>query len=132
MTHRIRVRYGECDPQGIVFNAHYLAYADIAITELFRAALGSWSVITERGYDAVVAEAKLRFRAPARFDDEIGLHAAVTSLGNTSMTTLIEIRRGEETLVEVELRHVFMSRETWQKTPIPDWVRDALSPERAS
>ena len=29
-THRLRVRFGECDPQNIVFNAHYLAYADIA------------------------------------------------------------------------------------------------------
>ena len=32
--HSIRVRYNECDPQGHVFNANYLAYFDIAITEL--------------------------------------------------------------------------------------------------
>ena len=127
MVHRIRVRYGECDPQGIVFNAHYLAYADIAITELFRETLGNWSVITERGYDAVVAEAKLRFRSPARFDDELDLHATVAELGTTSMTTAIEVRRGDELLVECELRHVFMSRATWAKTPIPDWVREALA-----
>ena len=127
MVHRVRVRYGECDPQGIVFNAHYLAYSDIAITELFREALGSWSAITDRGFDAVVAEAKLRFRAPARFDDEIDLHATVTEMGTTSMTTKIDIRRGDELLVECELRHVFVSRETWEKAPIPDWVRASLA-----
>ena len=42
--HRLRVRYHECDPQGIVFNANYLAYADIAITELYRDAFGSGPV----------------------------------------------------------------------------------------
>jgi acyl-CoA thioesterase FadM len=31
--HRLRVRYHECDPQGVVFNANYLAYFDIALIE---------------------------------------------------------------------------------------------------
>ena len=128
MVHRIRVRYGECDPQGIVFNAHYLAYADIAITELYRERLGSWSAIVEHGYDAVVAEAKLRFRAAARFDDELDLRATVLELGTTSTTIRIDIERDGETLVECDLRHVFVSRETWTKTPIPDFVRVALAP----
>jgi hypothetical protein len=35
--HRIRVRYSECDQQGVVFYPHYLAWFDIAMTELFRA-----------------------------------------------------------------------------------------------
>ena len=126
MVHRIRVRYGECDPQGIVFNANYLAYADIAITELYRERLGSWNAITEHGYDAVVAEAKLRFRAAARFDDELDLRATVLELGTTSTTIRIDVERAGETLVECDLRHVFVSRETWEKVPIPDWVRNAL------
>lgn len=127
MVHRIRVRYGECDPQGIVFNANYLAYADIAITELYRERLGSWNAIVEHGFDAVVAEAKLRFRAPARFEDELDLRATVLELGNTSTTIRIDIERDGETLVECDLRHVFVSRETWQKTAIPDFVRSALA-----
>ena len=36
-VHELRVRYGECDPQGIVFNANYLAYFDHTVTELWRA-----------------------------------------------------------------------------------------------
>ena len=39
-VHPLRVRYAECDPQGVVFNGHYLAYFDIALTELWRAAFG--------------------------------------------------------------------------------------------
>ena len=38
--HRIRVRWNECDPQGVVFNANYLAYFDVALTELWREAAG--------------------------------------------------------------------------------------------
>ena len=35
--HPLRVRWAEVDPQGIVFNGNYLTYADVAITEYFRA-----------------------------------------------------------------------------------------------
>lgn len=34
-AHEFRVRYGECDPQGIVFNPNYVAYFDHAMTELW-------------------------------------------------------------------------------------------------
>ena len=71
-VHELRVRYGECDPQGIVFNANYLAYFDHTVTELWRAsAIGSWDAMVERGLDVVVGEANVRFRSPARFDDLI-------------------------------------------------------------
>src|SRR3954469_4163727 len=81
--HHLRVRYGECDPQGIVFNANYLLYFDVAFTELWRDAVGPWQEMTSRGYDAVVGEARLGFRAPARFDDELAVALAVASLGRS-------------------------------------------------
>ena len=125
-VHELRVRYGECDPQGIVFNANYLLYFDVAFTELWRAAVGPWQEMVERGFDAVVAEANARFRLPARFDDVIGLHARVANLGETSITTEIEVRRGEELLVEGWLRHVVVSTDDYTKTAMPDWVRAGL------
>ena len=57
----LRVRYGECDLQGVVFNAHYLAYFDIGMTELWRAALGGYQAMIDRGLDMVVVEAQLHF-----------------------------------------------------------------------
>ena len=51
LANKLRVRYGECDPQGVVFNAHYLAYFDIAITELLRAAFGSYQALVDREVD---------------------------------------------------------------------------------
>ena len=127
-AHTLRVRYAECDPQGVVFNAHYLAYFDTSITELWRAALGSYQSMMDRGVDLVVAEAQLRFRTPARFDEELTLEVALTQMGNTAITSSHRISRGSDLVVEGMLRHVVVDRETLSKTAIPDWLRDQLGP----
>jgi acyl-CoA thioester hydrolase len=126
-VHELRVRYGECDPQGIVFNANYLLYFDVAFTELWRAAVGPWLEMVERGVDAVVAEATLSFRAPARYDDELQLRAEVARLGRTAITTEIDVMRDGELLVAGRLRHVCVATDTWGKTEVPDWVRSGLA-----
>ena len=125
-THSLRVRYGECDPQNVVFNANYLAYLDVALTEFWREAVGGWHEMLEQGLDMVVAESRLRFRAPARFDDVLSLRAQVTRLGTTSVTTEIDVLRDSELLVEGRLQHVCVDAQTWKKTELPDWVRSGL------
>ncbi len=125
-VHELRVRYGECDPQGIVFNANYLLYFDVAFTELWRAAVGPWQEMVERGVDAVVAETNIRFRAPARFDDELRLKLEITRLGASAITTEIDVLRGDELLIEGWLRHVCVDTGDWRKTELPDWVRTGL------
>ena len=126
--HPLRVRYAECDPQQIVFNANYFAYFDIAMTELWRAAAGSYGAMLDRGIDMVVAEASARFLGAARFDDELELEVAIVRLGTTSCTTRHRVLRAGEALVEGEMRHVFVDRESLQKTPIPEWLRESLAP----
>lgn len=131
-THELRVRYGECDPQGIVFNANYLAYFDHTLSELWREAMGSWNRMVEQGVDAVVGEANLRFRSPARFEELLTVSASVVHLGTTSMKLELLIHRGDELLIEGWLRHVFVDAKTFEKTPIPAWVRAALAPYAAA
>jgi len=113
--------------QGVVFNAHYLAWFDQSMTELFRAAFGSYGAFVERGVDIVVGEARLRFRAPARFDDELELRVGVERIGDTSLTCRHEVRRAGELLVEGETRHVFVDARELAKLSAPDWVREALA-----
>ncbi len=128
--HRIRVRYSECDQQGVVFYPHYLAWFDIAMTELFRAGGHPYGDMTSAGVDMVVAEAGLRYRGSARFDDEVELTASLQRLGSTSMTTSLGVERVEDgaLLAEGELRHVFVELATMRKTPIPERLRRALEP----
>jgi acyl-CoA thioester hydrolase len=125
-VHRLRVRYAECDLQGLVFNANYLLYYDVAFTELWREAVGPWQSMVERGFDLVVAEASLRFRAPARYDEEIDLRIAVDRVGTTSFGTGFRVLRGSEVLLEGTLRHVCVDAQTWRKTELPAWMRAGL------
>ena len=131
-VHELRVRYGECDPQGIVFNANYLLYFDVAFTEMWRAAVGPWQEMVASGIDAVVGETHLSFRAPARFDDELQLRVQIAQLGRTGVTTEIDVMRGEELLVAGWLRHVCVSmpasgEASLSKQPWPDPIREGLS-----
>jgi acyl-CoA thioester hydrolase len=126
--HSFRVRYSECDPQGIVFNANYVAYFDHGFTELWREAFGSYAVMEERGVDMVVAELNVEFRAPARFDELISLAIGVERLGTTSMSSRLRLQRGEELLVEGRMRHVVVDAKSWKKTEIPGWLREGLGP----
>jgi acyl-CoA thioester hydrolase len=125
-VHRLRVRFHECDPQGVVFNAHYFAYFDVALTEMWRAAFGSYQSVVDDGTDVVVVEASATYRAPARFDEEIDIELAIARLGTTSMTTETAIRRDGQLLVEGRLVHVFVDPATMAKQTIPDRVRAGL------
>ena len=126
-VHPLRVRYHECDAQGIVFNAHYVAYFDIALTELWRAAFGSYAALVQAGSDVVVAEVTATFLAPARFDDEVAVSIAVERLGTTSMTSALAVLRAGETLVRGRMVHVFVDPATLGKQAIPDGVRERLA-----
>ena len=128
-----RIRYHECDAQGVLYNSRYLTLFDMALTELWRAAFGGYQAMTDRGLDLVVAEAQLRFIGSARFDDLVTVAVEVLEIGTTSMRTEYEVRRatnddeGDELLVTGWLRHVMVELGTASKTPFPDDLRAALS-----
>jgi acyl-CoA thioester hydrolase len=124
----MRVRYAECDAQGVLFNAHYLAYIDHSITEMWRLAYGGYEQMLDRGVDVVVAEAQLRFLEGARFDQEVDAEMLVTHLGTTSMRSHHRLVRADDgaLLMEADMRHVWIDRETKGKTPIPDWARAGI------
>ena len=127
--HRIRVRFNECDPQGVVFYGNYLMYFDLLMTELWRAAFaGGYKGMIESGTDAMVAEANIRYRASARFDDELDLLAQVTRVGTTSTVTAVRAERAADgtLLAEGDLRHVFIDPHTLEKKEIPDEVRAGM------
>src|SRR5208282_3628300 len=128
-VHRLRVRYNECDAQGHVFNANYFVYFDVTLTELWREALGSYDALIADGLDLVVAETRARFRAPARFDDELEITLEVERLGNTSMVSAIGIARHGDTLAEGRIVHIFVCADhLGEKAAIPDHVRRTLQP----
>jgi acyl-CoA thioester hydrolase len=128
-VHTLRVRYHECDAQGIVFNANWLTYFDVTLTEWFRKAFGSYgALMEEHGADVVLAETTLRFRGSASFDEDLAISVAIERLGTTSMVAVFTARRGDEALVEGRTVYVFVDPATMGKQPIPEDVRERLAP----
>lgn len=125
--HTLRVRFQECDPQGVVYFARYPEYYDITITELWREALGGYQQMVDTGIDMVVVEQRTRYLAPARFDDVVEVEVRIDRLGTTSMLSSYTVARDGEPLVEGEFCHVFIAAATKAKAPIPDAVRAALA-----
>lgn len=127
-THRLRVRYSECDQQGVVFNGQYLFFYDVAITELWRERVGPYQEMVDGGHDLVVAEARIRFVQGAHFDDELDITLPVEHLGTTSMIIRPQFRVADRLIADGEVRHVFVDPTTLKKTPMPEHIRTALTP----
>jgi acyl-CoA thioester hydrolase len=72
--HTLRVRYSEVDAQGIVFNANYLNYIDVAIGELFRSkGLNYAAFVRDHAVDFHVIRSVLDFRYGATYDDDLDI-----------------------------------------------------------
>jgi acyl-CoA thioester hydrolase len=122
MVHPVRVRWAEADMQGVVFNAHYLAYFDIAITEYWRVlAKGDRHWLSQTFEHLFVVKSTVEFHRSARFDDELGLAVRCARLGRSSMTVDFEIHRGQEHLVSGQSVYVYAS--DGKSLPIPDDLR---------
>ncbi len=125
-SHPLRVRWAEADLQGIVFNGHYLTYADVGITEYFRAMGHAYSGETGvKGADFFAVRTLLEYRSPARFDDMLDIHVRIARLGNSSMQFLIGIYRDDELLVNGEVVYVHAGEDR-RPSAIPQAFREAV------
>ncbi len=126
---RLRVIYGDTDQMGMVYYGNYLRYFEIARTELLRQAGATYRAFSEAsGLRLPVAEAHVRYRQSARYDDELALFAAVPRLGGASARFEYEIRRLPDgaLLVEGHTLHACVDA-AGKVSRIPRSLRDALS-----
>lgn len=119
----IRVRWGEVDAQGVVFNPNYFVYADVAATEFFRAAGVMADTYPDLGQSYVV-DARASFRGPARFDDLLDVEVRVSRIGRSSYELQVDIRRGDDLLTQVTLTYVRAVEGCSE--PLSDGYRDML------
>ena len=81
-----RVRYGETDRMGVVYHAEYLAWCEMGRTEYIRSLGMSYAEMERRGVPLAVAEATIRYHAPARYDDLIRVSTVLARLGSRGLT----------------------------------------------
>jgi acyl-CoA thioester hydrolase len=82
----LRVRYAETDRMGIVYYANYLVWCEVGRVEFMRALGGSYADLEARGYGLAVAEATVRYLAPARFDDPVRIETSLVGVRSRAVT----------------------------------------------
>ncbi len=125
-SHTLRVRWAECDVQGVVFNAAYANYVEIGQVEYFRhLGIAIYDPAMRRHLDLATVKMSLEFFAPAQLDDVLRVYWKIQRVGNSSLTALCEIYRGraEEPLTRGESVYVNYDDDTRVSRPVPDDVR---------
>ncbi|MGY1988597.1 acyl-CoA thioesterase [Blastococcus sp. SYSU DS0669] len=119
------VRYVECDQQGVVFNAHYLTWADEASNRWWAAHRLDWDDLVARGVDPLVKASSLEWMSSARWGDTVVVDAETEKVGRTSVTVRFTVRVGERVCCVVRTTYVAIAG--GRATPWPDDVRARLT-----
>jgi acyl-CoA thioester hydrolase len=85
-TTELRVRYAETDRMGIVYYANYLVWCEVGRVEFMRALGGSYADLDAQGYGLAVAEARVRYLAPARFDDTVRIETILVGVRSRAVS----------------------------------------------
>ena len=126
-----RVRWGDCDPLGIIYYGTYIRFFEVAENEMFRAAGLPYHVLrVERQVQLPRKAFQVEFHSPAEMDELMEIRVGVSRIGETSITMRFEAYRASD------LRHrasatvtvVSVEKESITKRPLPQFVKDALRP----
>jgi acyl-CoA thioester hydrolase len=120
------VRYVECDQQGIVFNAHYLVWADEASSAWWAAEVLPWAELVSRGVDPVVKASTLEWSSSARYGDTVTVDAECERTGRTSTTVRFTVRVGERVCCVVRNTYVAVDPDG-RAVPWPEDIRARLT-----
>ncbi len=128
---RQRVRFGETDLQAVVYYANYLLYAEVGRVAYLRA-LG---IVYDRdfiarGLDFTIGEARVRYRAPLRFDDEFDIRVRVGEVRRSSWSFEYAVDRADRLrCADVTTVQVVLDRDTSRPARIPPALRERLLAE---
>ncbi len=123
---RLRVRYAETDQMGVVYYANYLVWYEIGRTDFcWQHGFAYREMEEQDGLYIMVAEARCRYKAPARYDDEILVRTRLQGVRKRVLVFGYEICRGleNELLAEGETVHVITDREGHPRA-LPDRYRE--------
>jgi acyl-CoA thioester hydrolase len=120
------VRYAECDQQGVVFNAHYLAYADEAVEHILRRRGVAYSDLLARGLDTSVVASELQWSSSARWGEVVDVDGTVERVGRTSFVVAMTISVGERLCCRVRTTYVLTDADR-APTPVPEDIRTRWS-----
>ena len=132
-VHTLRVRYGECDMQRVVFNANYFVYCDDAVDTWTRFALadelkqsGTSTDLHAIGFDFMLKTTQLTWHSPVKFGDTLDMNCEVSRWGNSSFDVAINGSVDGDSRFDAVITYVSVDPVTQMPTPIPDIVKKSL------
>src|SRR5712691_6128228 len=129
---RQRVRFGETDLQGVVYYANYLLFAEVGRVAYLR----ELGIVYERdlrakGIDFTIGEARVRYHAPLRFDDEYDIKVRVGELRHSSWSFDYAIDRADgQHCADASTIQVMIDRASGRAARIPEELRRVLEAAR--
>ena len=99
-TITFRVRYPETDAMGFVHHSRYLQYFEMGRVELLRSLGHSYADLERAGVLFVVVRAEVRYKSPARYDDELSLTTRIEKQTHVRIDHTYELRRDQTLLAE--------------------------------
>ncbi len=121
----ITVAFDEVDMYGIVHHSKLLVYLERARIALFVEGGVAPGTLEETGFGLILVDANLRFKAPARFRDELVVETWVERHSPVTVTFSYRILRDDEVLLEATTRLAAVGRDA-RPTRIPDGPRELL------
>jgi len=118
---RVRVRYAETDQMGVVYYANYLVWFEVGRAELMRQrGLDYKQMEIEEGCLMAVVESNARYKAPARYDEELIIETTVTGVRGPVVRFSYRVLRAADSLLlcEGETVHVVVGRDM-KRCPMP-------------
>lgn len=128
----VRVRFGEVDQQGIVYNGNYMIYTDVAFEEFLRSKGYPYRrLVNEFDSEVCHKKATFEYHSSAYADDLLEVGLRVLKIGNKSFTLGFEVyRQGEDDLlVTAEIVYVGYDTTTRSSRPITATLRRVLGSE---
>ena len=105
-TTELRVRYAETDAMGIVHHATYPVWMELGRSDFLRELGQSYAEWEARGVRLVVNEIRVRFRAPARYDELVVVRTRLAEAGRRRIVFHYDVEREGTLLAEGESVHL--------------------------
>jgi acyl-CoA thioester hydrolase len=119
---------------GVVYHSNYLVWLEVARTDLIREYGITYAELERDGYGLAVAEASIRYRAPARYDDEVVVTAVVTEVRSRSLRFEYEVTRAADStlLATAYTALVSVDPATGRPVALPARIQELFTVERAA
>jgi acyl-CoA thioester hydrolase len=99
---RVRVRFAETDQMAIVHHASYAAYMEVGRIEWLRRRGVTYAAWAQTGIHLPVVDLAIKYRAPARFDDELDVETTLSEAGAASVRFDYRIVRSSDCVLCAE------------------------------